>query len=207
MGIYLRCPVRLISKIPNGESFISAASMPVSYLAAIYALHRLARLEKGESVLIESAAGSLGIAVIQIAKHVGAVIYATVSSDEKKDFLVSKYNLLPSRIFRSRQPNLTEEIMRETEERGIDIILSTSQDMMHEIWRCIAPLGRFIDLGRTAVLGADKLSLEVFKRNASFASFDIRGIAKEKPNIIERYASSSLFNSFPSTTLSNIHAD
>lgn len=190
MGTYQRSPTQFITKIPDGESSVYAASLPVSYVAVIYALNHLARLEKGESVLIESAAGSLGIAAIQIAKHVGAVIYATVGRDDKKDFLVDKFSIPPSRIFRSRQPNLAEEIMRETKGRGVDVILSTTQEMMHETWRCIAPLGRFIDLGRTAVLGADKLSLEVFKRNATFASFDITHIATEKPWIIERYVTS-----------------
>ncbi|KAI0190622.1 putative polyketide synthase [Xylaria flabelliformis] len=187
MGTYIRCPTHLICKVPNGESSIAAASMPISYLAAIYALHRLARLEKGESVLIESAAGSLGIAAIRIARHLGAVIYATVGSSEKESFLVDKFSLEPFRIFRSRETNLPEEIMRKTGGKGIDVILSTSQgETMHEIWRCIAPFGRFIDLGRTAVLSFEKLSLEVFKRNATFTSFDLTDVALKKPQIIEQ---------------------
>ncbi|KAI0198016.1 putative polyketide synthase [Astrocystis sublimbata] len=187
MGTYLRCPAQFVSKIPPGESFVSAASMPVSYLAVMYALLRLARPEKGESILVESAAGSAGIAAIQLAKYLGLTIYVTVGSDAKKDFLINEFALEPSHIFRSRRQSLPEEVMRVTGGRGVDIILSTTQgDMMHETWRCIAPLGRFIDLGRTGVLGAEKLSLEIFKRNATFASFDIVGVAQEKPKIIEQ---------------------
>ncbi|KAI0521826.1 putative polyketide synthase [Xylaria bambusicola] len=185
MSTYLRCPVQYISKIPEGESYVSAASLPISYLAAMYALQRLARIEKGETVLIESAAGSLGIAAMQIAKHLGAEIYVTVGSDGKRDFIIKNFGLPPSQIFRSRHPTLIEDIMRATRGRGIDVILSTTQHAMHEMWRCIAPLGRFIDLGRTAVLGAEKLSLEIFQRNATFASFDIVAIALEKPQVIE----------------------
>ncbi|TRX95680.1 hypothetical protein FHL15_003234 [Xylaria flabelliformis] len=151
MGTDIRCPAHHICKVPNGESSISAASMPVSYLAAMYSLHRLARLEKGESVLIESAAGSLGIAAIRIAQHLGAVIYATVGSSEKESFLVDKFSLERFRIFRSREPNLPEEIMRETGGKGIDVILSTSQGgTMHEIWRLMVELK---DLWTNGVIG------------------------------------------------------
>ncbi|KAI0154906.1 putative polyketide synthase [Xylariaceae sp. FL1272] len=186
MGTYLRCPAQVIAKIPKGESFVSAATMPVSYLAAMYALRRLAHLQSGETVFIESAAGSLGIAAIQISQHIGAVVYATVGSEEKRRFLIDRFGIPPERIFRSRQANLTDDIMRVTGGKGFDIILSTSQDAMHEIWRCIGSCGRFIDLGRSAVLRADNLSLEVFKRNASFASFDIAAIGEERPHFIQQ---------------------
>ncbi|KAI0394649.1 putative polyketide synthase [Xylariaceae sp. FL0594] len=174
MGMYQRCPAQRLAIIPATESFISAASLPVSYLAAL--------------ILIESAAENIGIAAIQLAKYYGLNIYATVGSDAKRDFLVETFGLETSQILRSRRRDLPEIIMRETGGRGIDIIFSTTAqgDMMHEMWRCIAPLGRFIDMGRTGVLGAEKLGMEVLKRNATFASFDISSVALEKPQIIEQ---------------------
>ncbi|KAI1827427.1 putative polyketide synthase [Xylaria intraflava] len=187
MGNYMRSPETFISKIPEGQSFASAASMPISYLTAIYALKHVARLTQGESVLIQSAAGSLGLAAIRIAQQLGAEIYVTVGGDHKRKFIAEKFNVPLTHIFQSRAPGIVESIMRQTKGKGIDVILnSVAGNAMHEMWRCIAPLGRFLDLGRTDVLGAGKISLEMFKRNATFSSFDLTRIMDQKPEIIER---------------------
>ncbi|KAI0003422.1 putative polyketide synthase [Xylariaceae sp. FL0662B] len=185
MGNYMRSPASLISKIPNGESFASAASMSVAYLTAIYSLRHLARLSEGESVLIQSATGGLGMAATRVAQSLGAKIYATVGNDGKRKILIEEFGIPACQIFNSRDSSAVDEIMRATGGDGIEVILSSSAgDSMHEIWRCIAPLGRFIDVGRTDVLGGGKLSLEVFKRNATFSSFDMGLIYRQKPEMI-----------------------
>ena len=79
-------------------------------------------------------------------------------------------------------------IMQVTGGAGVDVILSSSEgDLMHETWRCIAPLGRFIDVGRTDMLGSGRLELDVFKKNAIFASFDLGVIYRQKPSLVEKY--------------------
>ncbi|RYP05939.1 hypothetical protein DL764_003473 [Monosporascus ibericus] len=187
MGNYARSPASLLSRIPDGESFDGAASMPVAYLTSLYALRHLARLTKGESVLIQSATGGLGMAAIRIARHLGAEIYATVGNDEKKKILVEGFAIPAYRIFNSRHLTTVDDIMQATERHGIDVILSScAGDLMHETWRCIAPLGRFIDIGRVDVLGRGKLGLEVFQRNATFSSFDMGLLYRQKPALIER---------------------
>ena len=161
--------------------------MPVAYLTSIYALRHLANLAKGESILIQSATGGLGMAAIQVAQHLGAEIFATVGNAEKRKILAEEYNIPLSHIFNSRKMDTVDEIMKVTQRKGIDVILSSAGgDLMHEMWRCIAPLGRFIDVGRTDVLGGGRLGLEVFRKNATFSSFDMGLIYREKPFIIEK---------------------
>ncbi|KAL7625750.1 hypothetical protein AAE478_004973 [Parahypoxylon ruwenzoriense] len=187
MGNYMRSPASLISTIPDGKSFIGATSMPVVYLTSIYALRHLAHLEKGESVLIQSATGGLGMAAIHVARHLGAEIYATVGNDEKRNILIEEFGIPGNHIFNSRDINSIDEVMQATGGKGIDVILSsTGGDTMHETWRYIAPLGRFIDVGRTDVLGGGKLGLEVFKRNATFSSFDMAVLYGQRPAMIEK---------------------
>ncbi|KAI0898729.1 hypothetical protein F4806DRAFT_506709 [Annulohypoxylon nitens] len=186
MGNYVRSPATLVSKIPEGESFARAASMPVAYLTAIYALKHLAKLSEGESVLIQSATGGLGMAAMRIAKSLGAKIYATVGSDVKRKKLIEEFDIPASQIFHSRDPKTADEIMRATGENGVDVILSNAGgDHMDEILRCTAPLGRFIDVGRTDVIGKGKLSMEVFRRNATLSSFDMGLIYRQKPSLVE----------------------
>ncbi|KAI1095495.1 hypothetical protein F5B19DRAFT_503698 [Rostrohypoxylon terebratum] len=186
MGNYMRSPATLVSRIPEGVSFTRAASMPVAYLTAIYALKHLAKLSEGETVLIQSATGGLGMAAMRIAKSLGANIYATVGSSNKRKKLVEEFGIPASQVFHSRDPRTADEIMRTTEGQGIDVILSNAGgDHMDEILRCIAPLGRFVDVGRTEVIGKGKLSLEAFKRNATFSSFDMSLVYRQKPALVE----------------------
>lgn len=187
MGNYTRSAASVVAKIPDGQSPVDAASMPVVYLTALYALQHLARLEKGESVLIQAATGGLGMAAIRVARHLGAEVYATVGNDEKRRILTDEFGIPSSHIFNSRELSSVDDILRATNRQGIDVVLASSAgDLMHETWRCIAPMGRFIDVGRTDVLGGGKLALEVFKRNATFSSFDISLVLRQKPAVISR---------------------
>ncbi|KAF2197579.1 putative polyketide synthase [Delitschia confertaspora ATCC 74209] len=177
---FVRCPAYCVQKFDDQHTATELASMPVSFITAIYSLIHLARLKKGESVLITSASGSLGLAAIQIAKYLGANIYATVGNFEKSRSLETQYGIPRGKIFDSRDGSAANKVAEVTEGNGIDVILSTATgDEMHEIWRCIAPLGRFIELGRTAVLGKERLAMEVFERNATFSSFDL-GLLREQ---------------------------
>src|SRR6202042_732269 len=70
---------RMLARIPDGWSFAEAATVPVTFLTAYYGLVDLAGLRAGESVLIHAAAGGVGMAAVQIARHLGAEVYATAS--------------------------------------------------------------------------------------------------------------------------------
>ena len=73
--------------IPPGIDFAAAATIPVAFVTATYALGHLARLEAGEYVLIHAAAGGVGLAAIQYAKQCGAIVIATAGSEVKRAFL------------------------------------------------------------------------------------------------------------------------
>ncbi|KAM3502999.1 hypothetical protein MY10362_004480 [Beauveria mimosiformis] len=187
MGNHLRSPASLVAKIPSNISSPGAASMPVAYLTSMYAFQHLARLGQGESVLIQSATGGLGMAAIRIAQHLGAEIYATVGTDDKRHVLTEEFGIPTNRIFNSRKLSAVDDVMRATGQKGIDVILcSSAGDLMHETWRLVAPLGRFVDVGRTDVLGGGRLEMEVFKRNATFSSFDLGLVYRQKPSLIKR---------------------
>lgn len=75
-----------------------------------------------------------------------------------------------------------------TEGKGIDVILCSARgDFMHENWKCIATCGRFDDIGRKEVLDNGRLNLDVFRRNATFTSFDLEVLSKTKPEVTASY--------------------
>ncbi|MBA3568426.1 MAG: zinc-binding dehydrogenase [Pyrinomonadaceae bacterium] len=79
---------QLIEK-PDSLTFEQAAAIPVNYLTAYALLVAMGGLRKGEAVLIHNAGGGVGLAALDIAKHIGAVTYGT-ASPSKHDFLLKR---------------------------------------------------------------------------------------------------------------------
>ncbi|KAL7783077.1 hypothetical protein V8C37DRAFT_397515 [Trichoderma ceciliae] len=174
------------AKIPDEMSFEEAAAIPAVYCTAIYGLIDIGRLSKGQSVLIHSAAGGVGIAAIQIAKMLGAQIYCTVGSRPKIDFLVNHFGIPRQHIFNSRDASFLPGIMEITDGRGVDVVLnSLSGDLLHASWRCVADFGTFVEIGRRDFIGQGKLAMGQFESNRSFAGFDLSHISIERVNVME----------------------
>lgn len=125
-------------KMPDDVSFEEAASMPCVYPTVIHGLINLAQLEKGQTVLIHSACGGIGLAAIYVCRMLGVdKIYATVGSDEKVQYLIDTFGLPRSHIFSSRDAGFLPGIMRETGDRGVDVVLnSLSGELLHTSVSC-----------------------------------------------------------------------
>lgn len=163
-----------IFPIPDEISFIDASTLNTVYSTALYSLTDLSHTKPGQSVLIHSAAGGFGIAAVQICNYLGAEIYATVGSDEKRRFLADNYNVRLDRIFSSRTTDFATDLMAATNGRGVDAILNTlTGEMLHESWRCIAVGGTFIELGKRDILDKERISMEPFNRNATYCAVDM----------------------------------
>ncbi len=80
-------PVRAILPIPDSMSFEEAAAIPICYSTAWVALVHMAKVQKGDTVLVEHAAGGVGIAAIQLARKVGAIVYGVTGSPRKAEFV------------------------------------------------------------------------------------------------------------------------
>ncbi|GME44030.1 beta-ketoacyl synthase [Neofusicoccum parvum] len=177
-------------KIPEEMGFDVAAGLPVAFFLANYALVEVGRLKKGESCLIHAAAGGVGQAAIQIAKSQGADVFATVSSEEKRDLLINVYGIPKDQIFSSRDLSFAKGIMRLTSNRGVDCILnSLSGEALRRSWDCIAPFGRFVEVGKRDVFANAKLNMEPFGRSATFTAVDLRSIVSLDPQTTARILS------------------
>ncbi|KAJ2994925.1 hypothetical protein NUW58_g1418 [Xylaria curta] len=170
-----RVPAWAVHRVEPDEDLTVLSGLPIAYCTALYALHDRARLRAGETVLIHSGTGSLGIAAITIAQRMGAVVYATVGSSAKKDWLVNHLSLSPSNVFDSHDASSFVTGVREaTQGRGVDVIInSLTGDLMHSSWDCIAEFGRFVEVGKRELVDAGKLDMAIFLRNATFTAFDL----------------------------------
>ncbi|KAH5055929.1 hypothetical protein HBI88_091050 [Parastagonospora nodorum] len=175
---------KFLHKIADTDSHEEVATMPLAYSTAVYGLLHLGRLKKGESVLIHSGTGGVGLAAIQIAQMVGAKVFATVGTETKRNFLHEAYGLPHSQILNSRDTSFAEGVMKATNGRGVDVTLnSLVREQLHATWSCIATQGRHIEIGLNDILDYGDLDMSVFKRGASFAAFDFGVVADETPDV------------------------
>ena len=164
----------LVYPIPDSMSFEEAATLGAVYPVAIYSLFDLANTRRGQRVLIHSAAGGLGIACIQVCQYIGAELYATVGTDEKRKFLFDTFGIPSSKIFGSRSTVFAAELMDATNNEGVDVIInSLTGDLLEESWHCIRDGGTMVELGKRDILERNYLPMEPFSRNVSYRSFDI----------------------------------
>jgi acyl transferase domain-containing protein/NADPH:quinone reductase-like Zn-dependent oxidoreductase len=146
---YARNDQSMFQPIPANMDFETAASLPMIYSTAYQSLVEEARLTKEDKILIHAAAGGVGQAAIMIAQHIGAEIFATVGSQEKKRHIMKLYGILEDHIFNSRDLDFVNGIQRMTAGKGVDVILnSLAGEALRKSWHCLAWFGRFIELGK-----------------------------------------------------------
>ncbi|KAK2039669.1 hypothetical protein LZ31DRAFT_605906 [Colletotrichum somersetense] len=169
-----RAHAHAVVKIPEDMPWEHAAALPMVYVTAWHSLVRVANLARGESVLIHAAAGGVGQAAIVIAQSVGAEIYATCSTEAKRDLLVGKYSIPPERVLSSRDDSFAAAVMDQTGGRGVDVVLnSLSGPLLKASWDCVARFGRFVEIGKTDIEASRRLDMAAFGRCATYAGVDI----------------------------------
>lgn len=109
-------------------------------------------------------------------------IFATVGSEEKKQLLIEKFDIPESHIFHSRSTFFAQGIKRLTSGYGVDVVLnSLAGDSLRASWECIAPYGRFIEIGKTDILANSALPMSRFANNVTFAAVNLYHIVQASP--------------------------
>ncbi|KAK0641933.1 hypothetical protein B0T16DRAFT_334009 [Cercophora newfieldiana] len=168
-------------QIPESMSFETAASLPTQYVTAYLSLYETARLQGGEKVLIHSATGGVGQAAVMLAQRVGAEVFVTVGSEEKRSFVMKQFGIQPDHIFNSRDTSFAAGIMSATQGKGVDVVLnSLAGNLLQESFNCLAPFGRFVELGKRDFELNHSLAMEAFTRAVSFSSIDLIAFGEQK---------------------------
>ncbi|KAI1073697.1 hypothetical protein F5B20DRAFT_586970 [Whalleya microplaca] len=182
---YVRCKAFIAARIPDSLPFTDV--FPAVYLTTIYSLNHVARLCKGESILVHAAAGGVGQAAVQLAQHIGADVFVTVSSTEKRRLMQEHYNIPDDRIFYSRNLSFGRQIMQVTRGRGVDVVLnSLSGEAVSESLRILAPLGRFVEIGKRDIHTFQNLPLQPFVRNVSYHAVNTKSVELYSPAVMRQ---------------------
>jgi NADPH:quinone reductase-like Zn-dependent oxidoreductase/NAD(P)-dependent dehydrogenase (short-subunit alcohol dehydrogenase family) len=150
MSKVVRCKSSQVQIFDPDLSFCEAATYPVAYCTAYYALIHCARVKTGDSVLIHRAASEVGQAALQLAQIYGCEIFVTVDKEHQVSFLDEKHGIPRSHMFPSRTLDFGKGIRRLTQGRGVDVVMnSLAGEAARETWDCLATFGRLIDVGET----------------------------------------------------------
>ncbi|OLE25444.1 MAG: hypothetical protein AUG49_10780 [Catenulispora sp. 13_1_20CM_3_70_7] len=150
---------RTVVPIPDGWSFAQAASVPVVFLTAWYALVDLAELAPGESVLVHAAAGGVGMAAVQLAQYLGAEVFGTASAGKWE--ALRALGLDDAHLASSRDLDFEAAFSAATSGRGVDVVLnSLTGDFVDASLRLLPRGGRFLEIGKTDVRDPEQVDLE-----------------------------------------------
>ena len=173
---------RMAARIPDDISLESAATLPVAFLTAYYALVNLAQLQPDETVLIHGGAGGVGLAALQIARLRGARVIATAGSADRRTLL---HALGAEHVFDSRSLSFADDVRRVC--GGVDVVLnSLAGEAMERSVGCLKPFGRFLELGKRDFYQNRHLGLRPFRNNLSYFGIDADQLLLGHPALTQR---------------------
>ena len=162
---------RLVTLKPDRLSFEEAATIPIAFSTAWHALVDLARLQRGERILIHSAAGGVGQAAVQVAKMLGAEIFGTSGSPDKRRYL-SEIGI--EHVLDSSTVEFADEVLEITDGEGVDVVLNTLVGLALEAGLgVLKPFGRFIEIGKRSIFENSHIGLRPFEKSLTFCSVDM----------------------------------
>jgi acyl transferase domain-containing protein/NADPH:quinone reductase-like Zn-dependent oxidoreductase/NADP-dependent 3-hydroxy acid dehydrogenase YdfG/acyl carrier protein len=160
---------RLLTRIPAGWSYVDAGVTPVVFLTAYHALHDLARVRAGETILVHSAAGGVGMAAIQLARHRGLEVYGTASP--AKWPAVYPLGVDEAHLASSRNLEFASRLRDATGGRGVDVVLNAlAGEFTDASLELLAPGGRFVEMGKTDI--RDRSEVE-HRYGIEYRAFDL----------------------------------
>jgi polyketide synthase 5 len=179
-GTFVTCDANLAVKLPAGLTDAQAAATTTAHATAWYGLHELARIRRGDRVLIHSATGGVGQAAIAIARGVGAEIFATAGSEQRRQLL---RDMGIEHVYDSRSVEFADAIRRDTDGYGVDIVLNSVTGAAQRAGLELLALGgRFVEIGKRDIYGDTKLGLFPFRRNLAFHGVDLGLMSASHPH-------------------------
>ncbi|KAF7182343.1 hypothetical protein CNMCM7691_001823 [Aspergillus felis] len=176
----VRVPASRAQHLPDTMTFAEAATLPIVFCTALHSI-RVAAVDAADIVLVHAAAGGLGQALIQLCRRAGARILATVGNSEKKRLLVDRYGIAEQDIFWSRDAGFESGVMAATAGKGVNVVFnSLSGELLRASMRCLAPWGRFVELGKRDFAINTSLEMASLAKSISFLTVDLMSLLLQR---------------------------
>ena len=177
---YVGTLAAFVAPLPAGMTADQGATIPICFLSAYHALCRLGRMRAGERVLIHAASGGVGLAAIQLAKWIGAEVFATAGSERKREYLRS---LGIRHVMDSRSLEFADQINEATGGEGIDLVLnSLTGETIGTSLSVLRAGGRFLELGKTDLW--DQARVDAFRPGSEFHAIALDQMMADEPQTV-----------------------
>jgi NADPH2:quinone reductase len=187
-----------ITRLPEKMSFEDGAAFYVVYQTGWFGLHRRAKLQSGETLLVHAGAGGVGSAAIQLGKAAGATVIATAGSDEKVAICTK---LGADHAINYKTQDFVEEVKKFTGGRGADVVYDpVGGDVYDRSTKCIAFEGRIVIVGFTSGRIAQAATNHLLIKNYSVVGLHWGLYAKRAPELIP-LAAKALFELYDAGTI------
>jgi NADPH:quinone reductase-like Zn-dependent oxidoreductase/NADP-dependent 3-hydroxy acid dehydrogenase YdfG/acyl carrier protein len=181
MASYVTVDARLVAPVPDTLDLTTAATLPAAYVTVLYGLGRLARLERGDRVLIHAAAGGVGQAAMELCRRAGAEVLATAGSERKRAWLRAQG---VTHVFDSRSTDFAGQVLDVTGGAGVDVVVNClTGESVDEGLRILAPFGRFVELGKRDIADNRPLPLAPFAKSLSFHAVEAFSLGRLRPDL------------------------
>jgi NADPH:quinone reductase-like Zn-dependent oxidoreductase/acyl carrier protein len=148
---------RVLVRIPAGWSFAEAASVPVAFATAWYALVDLARARAGQKLVVHAAAGGVGMAAVAVGRHLGLEVFGTASPGKWP--VLAAMGLDEAHVASSRTAGFADQFRAATGGEGADIVLnSLAGELTDAGLGLLRPGGVFIEMGKTDIRDATRVA-------------------------------------------------
>lgn len=170
----------LVAPIPAALNWAEAATVPVAYGTAAYALRHLTRIKPGDRVLIHAAAGGVGQAAVRLALAAGAEVFATASPGK----WAALTDLGVRHVFHSRTLGFADGIRERTGGAGVDIVLNSLTDdfIAHSIG-VLRDGGVFLEIGKRGIWTAEQVA--ALRPDVAYHTIDLGAVIDADPALVQ----------------------
>src|SRR5580693_6124317 len=146
-GTLVAGDVRLLLPMPSDWSYAEAAAISAVFTTAYYAFVHLADVKPGQRVLVHAGAGGVGMAAVQLARHLGLEVFATASRGKWDTLRAMGFD--EDHISDSRSLEFEDKFRAVVGDRGMDVVLdSLAGEFVDASLRLVAPGGVFLEMGK-----------------------------------------------------------
>ncbi|RKL41407.1 Compactin diketide synthase mokB [Fusarium proliferatum] len=177
---YVRVPATFVQKLKLGCDFAGASTIPVPYMTAMYALEHLARIKKGQRLLILSGAGHVELAAIRFAQLRGAEVFATAKTPDDACILADSASLPLSHILSLNDlAALLQKAISGVEKRFSVVLVTSATDFIEASLDALVPMGHLISVCEQELKGYD-----LTKKQLNLSTFTVDHILKADPELV-----------------------
>ncbi len=171
---------RLVVKKPDNLTFAEAATIPIAFLTAHYALNRLGGMQAGERLFIHSASGGVGLAAVQLARRAGVEIFGAAGTDAKRAYL---QDIGVQHVYNSRSLDFADGVLADTDGQGVNLVLnSLAGDYIPANLKMLAQNGRFLEIGKVDIWSPEQMAEA--RPDVAYHIIALDALSAEQPELI-----------------------